>query len=179
MSILATLGTLEQEVIRIKNTSAVMQRAFDYLQYHEKSTNSNLDDDFANAGSGNYTIFAKKYFPSFQGGAWCVMYVFAMVADVFGEANAKKILLVKSAAVKDMLDAFRAAGRIAQEPSRGDLAIWKTTKKSHIAFIYKVDKTKRKYYTIEGNASDKVTVKEYSFDDITAFCRPDWAAVAV
>ena len=43
--------------------------------YLEKKSNKDLDSKTANAGSSNYTKYARDLYPSLQGQAWCDMFV--------------------------------------------------------------------------------------------------------
>ena len=43
--------------------------------YIEKQSNKDLDSKTANAGSSNYTKYARDLYPSLQGQPWCDMFV--------------------------------------------------------------------------------------------------------
>ena len=45
------------------------------LGYLEKMSNDILDSKTGNAGSNNYTKYARDIYPSLQGQAWCDMFV--------------------------------------------------------------------------------------------------------
>ena len=45
----------------MNNVKAVLDLAESYVGYLEKASDYMLEDKTANAGSANYTIFAKKY----------------------------------------------------------------------------------------------------------------------
>lgn len=57
----------------------ILSKAQSWVGYLEKKSNSELDDFTANAGSGNYTCFARDYKThtggNYQGQAWCAVFV--------------------------------------------------------------------------------------------------------
>ena len=64
--------------------------------YLEKKSNAQLDDFTANAGSGNFTCFARDYKThtgqNLQAQPWCAMFVSEVFVQAFGLEEAKKLL---------------------------------------------------------------------------------------
>ncbi|RKI98049.1 CHAP domain-containing protein, partial [bacterium D16-54] len=56
--------------------------------YLEKKSNKDLDSKTGNAGSNNYTKYARDLYPSLQGQAWCDMYVDWCFVKAFGQVTA-------------------------------------------------------------------------------------------
>ena len=62
------------------------------LGYLEKMSNDILDSKTGNAGSNNYTKYARDIYPSLQGQAWCDMFVDWCFVQAFGSVKAKQLL---------------------------------------------------------------------------------------
>ena len=52
--------------------------------YLEKRSGKDLDDKTGNAGSANYTKYARDLYPSLQGQPWCDMFVDWCFVQAFG-----------------------------------------------------------------------------------------------
>ena len=76
--------------------SSLIARARDWRGYLEKKSNRQLNDFTANAGSGNFTCFARDYREhtgqNFQAQPWCAMFVSEIFVQVFGLETAKELL---------------------------------------------------------------------------------------
>ena len=80
--------------------SAVLAIAAAEIGYHEKKSNSQLDNPTANAGSANYTKYARDFdekYPKWYNGkkngfAWCDMFVDWCMLTAFGYADALRLL---------------------------------------------------------------------------------------
>lgn len=80
--------------------SAVLAIAAAEIGYHEKKSNSQLDNPAANAGSANYTKYARDFdekYPKWYNGkkngfAWCDMFVDWCMLTAFGYADALRLL---------------------------------------------------------------------------------------
>ena len=59
----------------MKAAEKLIQIARAEIGYLEKTSNKDLDSKTANAGSANYTKYARDLYPSLQGQAWCDMFV--------------------------------------------------------------------------------------------------------
>ena len=179
-----------------KTASKVISIAEAEVGYLEKASNKNLDDQTANAGSGNYTKYARDLdtIPGFynfakQGYAWCDIFVDWCFVKAFGVEAAKALLgqpdnsygagcLFSSRYYKQMGQLHTA------DPKPGDQIFFWNSKKddvAHTGLVYQVDETY--VYTIEGNTSGAsgviangggVCKKKYKldYDRIYAYGRP-------
>ena len=132
--------------------------------YLEKKSNKYLDDKIKNAGSNNYTKYARDLdkLPNFyngkkQGYAWCAVFVHWCFVQAFGEARAKELLCQPNkscgAGVGYSCDYYKAKGQFYTKPQIGDQIFFKNSSgaRIHTGLVYNVDKTY--VYTIEGNTS--------------------------
>ena len=134
--------------------------------YCEKSSESNLLDKYANAGSGNYTKYGRDMhnlqsnmdYPA----AWCDAFVDWCFYKAFGAALARKILCgdfddytVNSA------NYYKQAGKWTTKAQRGHQIFFKDYSGGicHTGLVYQV--SGGTVYTIEGNASNAVRRKSY------------------
>lgn len=161
--------------------------------YLEKASNSQLDDKTANAGSKNYTKFARDLdnIPGFYNGkkngyAWCDVFVDWCFVQAFGVDKAKELLLQPNkslgAGCKYSMNYYINKGQFHEKPEIGDQIFFKSgTTITHTGLVYDVDKTY--VYTIEGNTSSEsgvvanggsVRKKKYklSYNKIAGYGRP-------
>lgn len=163
--------------------------------YLEKKSNSNLDDKTANAGTGNYTKYARDldaiegfYNGKKNGYPWCDVFVDWCFVQAYGVENAKKLLGQpdKSLGAGCSYSAryYKDKGQFHTTPKVGDQIFFgKKGDESHTGIVYKVD---NKYvYTIEGNTSSASGVvangggvfeKKYSLthSQIAGYGRPNY-----
>lgn len=172
--------------------------------YLEKATKSNLDDKLANAGSGNYTKYARDLatYPYFNGSksgvAWCAVFVAWCFVQAYGKDAALKLLCQPAKAAnnagagcKYMRNYFKNKNQLHNDPQPGDAIFFYNGDKSqiqHTGLVYKVDSSK--VYTIEGNTSGAsgvvangggVCTKSYSlnYDRLAGFGRPEYGITTV
>lgn len=183
----------------------VIDVALSEVGYLEKASKSNLDDKTANAGSGNYTKYARDLakYPFFngskQGAAWCAVFVAWCHDKAYGKAAALKLLCQPTKAANNCgagcryaMDYFKAKGQFhTSNPQPGDMIFFYSADKSSIAhtgIVYKVDNSK--VYTVEGNTSGAsgviangggVCTKSYSlsYNRIVGYGRPDYGIQTV
>lgn len=132
----------------------------------EKKSNDQLDDKTANAGSANFTKYARDldaigdfYNGKKQGYAWCDVFVDWLMVKCFGVEAALKLLCAKpkssGAGCTYSLNYYIAAGQFhkrGEKPEVGDQIFFGAVGNSnHTGIVYKVDDTT--VYTIEGNTS--------------------------
>ena len=182
----------------VKSTpEKVIDAALSYVGYLEKASNSQLDDFQANAGSGNYTKFARDLdaIPGFyngkkQGFPWCDVAVDAWFVYAFGVEAAKKLLCQPakslgagcgySASYFKVRGQFHKAG-----PRPGDQIFFLDSdgNVAHTGLVYEVDNLF--VYTVEGNTSVQYGVisngggvfkKSYAlnYNRIYGYGRPDY-----
>lgn len=134
--------------------------------YLEKKSNKDLDDKLKNAGSNNYTKFARDLdnIPNFyngkkQGYAWCDVFVDWCFVQAFGVDRAKELLCQPDnscgAGVGYSCDYYKKKGQFYTEPQVADQIFFKNSKgtRTHTGIVYKVDSNY--VYTIEGNTSSE------------------------
>lgn len=144
----------------------VLEIALDEVGYLEKKTNKSLDSKTGNAGSNNYTKYAKDlgaisnfYNGKKNGYAWCDVFVDWCFVKAFGADTAKKLLCqpAKSLGAGCYYSAryYKDKGRFhTTNPKAGDqIFFWNASKNdvAHTGLVYDVDRTY--VYTVEGNTS--------------------------
>lgn len=177
----------------------VIDIALAEVGYLEKADNSNLDSKTGNAGSANYTKYARDLavFPFYNGRkygvAWCDVFVDWCFVRAYGKDAALALTCQPTKAAnncgagcKYSRDYYKAKGRLYDAPQPGDqIFFWSKDRKtiSHTGLVYAVDKAK--VYTVEGNTSGAAGVvangggvfrKSYnlSYARIAGYGRPDW-----
>lgn len=182
----------------------VIDIALAEVGYLEKASKSNLDDKTANAGSGNYTKYARDlasigYFNgNKQGIAWCATFVCWCFVQAYGKAAALKLLCQPTkasnnagAGCKHARNYFKAKGQLYDSPKAGDQAFFYSSDKSSIAhteLVYKVEGGR--VYTVGGNTSSAsgvvanggaVAKKSYSlnYGRLAGFGRPDYGTALI
>lgn len=186
-----------------KYASKVISIAESEVGYLEKASHKNLDDKTANAGSNNYTKYARDLdaVPGFYNGkkqsfAWCDVFVDWVFVKAFGVVTAKSLLCQPdrslgagcyySARYYKQNNQFHTA-----DPRPGDQIFFWNSKKNdvaHTGLVYKVDKTH--VYTIEGNTSGAsgvvangggVCKKKYklTYDRIYGYGRPAYDSESI
>lgn len=158
------------------------------IGYLEKASDGQLDSKTANAGSNNYTKYARDVYPALQGQAWCDMFVDWCFVQAFGEVAARQLLGGFSAYTPTSAGYYKAKGQYhTSDPLPGDQIFFQNgVRIYHTGIVYKV--TTSKVYTIEGNTSNGTEVianggavcfKEYALTNskIDGYGRPDWSLV--
>lgn len=123
--------------------------------YHEKASNSQLDDFYANSGSGNYTKYARDIGVG-NGAAWCAYFTWwvMMRAGVNDFPRSGWVPTIESWFSQRGL--YRARGTYIPNP--GDYIIFGSS--SHVGLVEGV--ANGCVTTIEGNSSDQVSRHTYS-----------------
>lgn len=171
--------------------TTLIQVAEGEIGYREKKSNSQLDEVTANAGSNNWTKYARDFdskYPNWYNGkkngfAWCDMFVDWCFLTAFGYEEALRLLCQpeKSAGAGCTYSRRYYANKgqfHASNPQVGDQIFFRSDitstsdECSHTGIVYKVDETT--VYTIEGNASDQVKKLSYSLGSkkIVGYGRP-------
>ena len=131
--------------------------------YLEKASNASLDSDTANAGSANYTKYARDLdaIPDFYNGkkngySWCDVFVDWCFVKAFGAEAALKLTCQpkKSAGAgcKYSAQYYKNKGQFHTTPKVGDQIFFTSNGDvSHTGIVYNMDSSK--VYTIEGNTS--------------------------
>ena len=167
--------------------SKVIAVAISELGYKEKRSNSSLDDKEANAGSANFTKYARDFdeiWPNFyngkkQGFAWCDLALDHWFVSAYGYENALRLLCQPErsagAGCTYSLRYYREKGQFHQYgPRAGDQIFFGTSldNATHTGLVEKVGGST--VHTIEGNTGDQVARRHYSVYDscILGYGRP-------
>lgn len=149
------------------NKQKVIDIALAEVGYLEKASNSNLDSKTENAGSANYTKYARDLatYPFYNGRkygvAWCDVFIDWCFVQAYGK-DAALALTCQPAEAEDNCgagckysrDYFKAKGQLYNKPEPGDQIFFYNKDKttiSHTGIVYDVDGSK--VYTVEGNTS--------------------------
>lgn len=175
------------------NKQAVIDVAVAEIGYLEKASNSNLDSKTGNAGSGNWTKYARDldkisgfYNGPKNGYPWCDVFVDWCMVQAYGVTAAKKLLNHGTSGAGCVYSAqyFRNKGRFYSSPAAGDQIFFGDRgDEYHTGIVEKV--TGGRVYTIEGNTSGASGVvdngggvfrKSYPVGAsyITGYGRPDY-----
>ena len=167
--------------------------------YLEKATKDNLDSKTANAGSNNFTKYARDldnvsgfYNGRKQGYAWCDVFVDWCFVKAYGVSNAKRLLCQPNkssgAGCKYSMQYYQNKGQFYTTPAVGDQIFFSgTSEVSHTGLVYKVDSSY--VYTVEGNTSSEAGVvanggcvaeKKYrrNYERIVGYGRPKYDAAS-
>ena len=166
--------------------------------YLEKASNSQLDSFTANAGSNNFTIFAKHLYetaPNLLNGnkngyQWCTSYYLDIFVRCFGAERTQKALYLPSKSLAAgciyAVNYYKAVGKYDQTPEIGAQVFFSDSDGDpcHTGMVIGYDNTY--VYTIEGNTSGAsgvvsngggVARKSYrrNYSRIHGYGHPDWA----
>ena len=170
----------------------VIAVAVEQIGYKEKASNASLDDKTANAGSANYTKYARDFdqkYPNWYNGkkngyAWCDMFVDWCFLTAFGYEMALKLLCQPErsagAGCTYSLRYYKNKGQFhTKDPQPGDQIFFGTSlsTSTHTGIVESVDK--KQVHTIEGNTSNQVARRNYSLTNsrILGYGRPAYDAV--
>lgn len=171
-----------------KNIEKLINIALNEVGYLEKKNNSSLDSKTSNAGSNNYTKYARdmmKYSAGIfaNGYAWCDTFVDWCFTQAFGAEVAKEMLGGWSAYTPTSAGYYKNRKQWHSTPQVGDQIFFKDSKGviCHTGIVYKVDNSF--VHAIEGNTSSTTGVvanggsvqkKSYyrNYDKIAGYGRP-------
>ena len=171
---------------------AVIAVAIGELGYHEKASNAALDDKNTNAGSSNFTKYARDFdqkYPNWFNGKknsypWCDVFIDWVFLTAYGYENALHLLCQPErsagAGCTYSLQYYREKGQFhTDNPQRGDQIFFGTSlsNSTHTGLVEKVENGC--VYTIEGNSSDQVCRRRYALTDscILGYGRPAYDQV--
>lgn len=166
----------------------VLDLARSEVGYHEKASNSQLDDPSANSGGSNWTKYA-EYLDSFagfyngpkNGFPWCDVFVDYLFVKTFGEKLGREMLCQpeKSMGAGCLYSAqyYQQAGRWHKNaPQPGDQIFFSYSpgEYSHTGIVEAVGFDT--ITTIEGNTSDSVGRRTYNIGNasIAGYGTPNW-----
>ena len=185
----------------MNNVEKVIAVADAEVGYLEKRTNSQLDSKTANAGSANYTKYArdldniKGFFNGAKNGhPWCSVFVSWCFVKAYGAAAAKSLLCQPAtnsyaAGCMQAVKYFKNKKQFYKTPKVGDQIFFLDSAgdAAHTGLVYKVDGSR--VYTIEGNTSSasgvvanggSVAYKSYplNYSRICGYGRPKYDVAA-
>lgn len=151
--------------------SKVIEVAESQIGYHEKASNSQLDDPKANAGSNNWNKYARdidEKYPDFYNGKkngydWCDVFVDWCFITAYGVDNAKKLLCQPNkslgAGCTYSYQYFKNKGQTGSAPKLGAQIFFGDLDHTGIVVDFDSDYV----WTVEGNTSGgEVAKKKYS-----------------
>lgn len=165
------------------------------IGYTEKATPAQLDDKLLNAGSNNYTKYARDFdtkWPDFFNGrkngyAWCDVFVDWCHVQAFGVEKARELLCQPKksygAGVNYSRDYFKDKGRLHDKPRLGAQVFFGT---KHTGIVSYVSADGKSFRSIEGNTNPAsgvvanggmVCEKSYTVQSGYTFGWQDWALV--
>lgn len=178
-----TVAMTKQEAIDL-----VLNLARAEVGYHEKASNSGLDDKTANSGGGNWTKYARDldnlknfYNGAKNGYAWCDVFVDWLFVKCFGAEIGRQMICqpLNSAGAGCLYSAqyYKQYGRwITGTPEPGDQIFFSYAagEYSHTGIVETV--SGGNVTTIEGNTSDSVGRRSYAIGSstIAGYGRPRW-----
>jgi len=165
--------------------------------YLEKASNSNLDSKTGNAGSANYTKYARDFdqkYPNFYNGrkngySWCDVFVDWCMVATFGVSEAMRLLCQPQksmgAGCEYSAGYYKTHGRFYTTPQVGDQIFFKSASYAYAHTGIVVEVTASQIVTVEGNTSGAsgvisngggVCKKTYSrnYANIVGYGRPVW-----
>lgn len=182
-----TSSMTKQEAIDL-----VLNLARSEVGYREKASNSQLDDKTANAGTGNWTKYARDldklrnfYNGSKNGYAWCDLWYDWLFVKCFGPELGRQMLCqpLNSAGAGCLYSVqyYKQYGRwITGTPEPGDQIFFSYApgEYSHTGLVESV--SGGVVTTIEGNTSDSVGRRSYAVGSstIAGYGRPRWELAA-
>lgn len=184
-------GTKTEKPAGTCTAAKVIAVAVDQIGYKEKASNTSLDSKTANAGSANYTKYARDFdqkYPKWYNGkkngfAWCDMFVDWCFLTAFGYDKALALLCQPErsagAGCTYSLRYFKNKGQFhTKDPQPGDQIFFGTSldNSTHTGIVESVDK--KQVHTIEGNTSNQVARRNYSLTNsrILGYGRPAYDA---
>lgn len=176
-------GMTKQEAI-----NKVLNLAREEIGYHEKASNSQLNDKTANSGGANWNKYA-EYLDSYagfyngpkNGYAWCDIFCDFLFVYCFGIQVGREMLCqpMNSAGAGCLYSAqyYKSAGQwVTNSPQPGDQIFftYSAGEYSHTGIVEQVNGDT--VTTIEGNTSDMVGRRNYNIGNpvIAGYGRPRW-----
>ena len=166
------------------NPEAVIKVAESQIGYHEKASNSQLDDFTANSGNNNWNKYARdidENYPDWYNGKkngydWCDIFVDWCFITAYGRAEAQKLLCQPNnslgAGCEYSYGYYKDKGQTGSSPKKGAQIFFGDL--DHTGIV--IDFDNNYVYTVEGNSGNEVKKKKYSRNDswIYGYGYPDY-----
>lgn len=155
------------------NPEAVIKVAESQIGYHEKASNSQLDDFTANSGSNNWNKYARDFdekHPDFYNGKkngydWCDIFVDWCFIQAYGVEDAQRLLCQPNhslgAGCEYSYGYYKDKGQTGSVPKKGAQIFFGDL--DHTGIV--VDFDSNYVWTVEGNSGNEVKKKKYSRND--------------
>lgn len=155
------------------NPQKVIDVALSQVGYHEKASNSQLDDKYANSGSNNWNKYARDFdekYPDFYNGRkngydWCDIFVDWCFVTAYGRSEAQRLLCQPNnslgAGCEYSYGYFKDKGQTGSIPKKGAQIFFGDL--DHTGIV--VDFDSSYVWTVEGNSGNEVKKKKYSRND--------------
>lgn len=154
----------------MSNAAQVVSIALGEVGYKEKASNANLDLATANAGSNNWTKYARDlwnagyYNGNKNGYAWCDVFVDWVFYKAFGKTEGQLLECQTGplgAACPYSASYYKAQGRYDKNPKVGDQVFFQQSGSLvHTGIVVAVSSSQ--ITTVEGNSSNMVKKNTYS-----------------
>lgn len=155
------------------NPQTVIDVAESQIGYHEKASNSQLDDFTANSGNNNWNKYARDFdekHPDFYNGKkngydWCDIFVDWCFVTAYGREDAQRLLCQPNhslgAGCEYSYGYYKDKGQTGSAPKKGAQIFFGDL--DHTGIV--VDFDSNYVWTVEGNSGNEVKKKKYSRND--------------
>ena len=156
----------------MSKASEIVVIATSQIGYKEKASNKNLDDNTANAGSGNWTKYARDlanagyYQANKNGYAWCDVFVDWVFYKAYGAKEGQRIQCQTGpygAGCTYSMQYYQQQKRFDTNPKVGDQIFFRysgTSGADHTGIVVEVSSSQ--IITVEGNSGDQVKKNTYA-----------------
>ena len=160
------------EVMTMSRASEIVAVALGQIGYKEKASNKQLDDPAANAGSANWTKYARDlasagyYNGNKNGFAWCDVFVDWCFFKAYGKDEGQRIQCQTGpygAGCTYSMQYYQQQGRCDKNPKVGDQIFFRYSGSSgadHTGIVVEV--TSSQIVTVEGNSGNQVKRNTYA-----------------
>ena len=161
----------------MSKASEIVSIALSQVGYKEKASNKNLDDNTANAGTADWTKYARDlanagyYNGNKNGYAWCDVFVDWCFFKAYGAKEGQRIECQTGdcgAGCTFSMQYYQAKGRFDKTPKVGDQIFFRYSGSSgadHTGIVVEVSSSQ--VVTVEGNSGNQVKKNTYSRSNST------------
>ena len=165
------------EVMTMSRASEIVAVALGQIGYKEKASNKNLDDPAANAGSANWTKYARDlasagyYNGNKNGFAWCDVFVDWCFFKAYGKDEGQRIQCQTGpygAGCTYSMHYYQQQGRCDKNPKVGDQIFFRYSGSNgadHTGIVVEVSSSQ--IVTVEGNSGNQVKKNTYARSNST------------
>ena len=156
----------------MSKASEIVAIALAQIGYKEKASNKNLDDPAANAGSANWTKYARDlasagyYNGNKNGFAWCDVFVDWCFFKAYGKDEGQRIQCQTGpygAGCTYSMQYYQQKGRCDKNPKVGDQIFFRYSGSNgadHTGIVVEVSSSQ--IVTVEGNSGNQVKKNTYA-----------------